>query len=73
MDHTNQIRLTLENMAFQASSRHKLVDEHPVLIFTTITNQFNEMGMPQLPKKDDLGLKSHGQQLDHAQRNLIRV
>lgn len=59
MDHTNQIRLTLENMAFQASSRHKLVDEHPVFIFTAVSNEFNEVGVPQLPEEDDLRLESH--------------
>ena len=61
-------------MAFQASSRHKLVDEHPVFIFTAVSNEFNEVGVPQLPEEDDLRLESHTQSKGiRKQRNPIQA
>lgn len=49
---------TSEEMILEAPSLHELVDEKPMVIFNTKTNQLDEIWMMQLPKECDFSLKN---------------
>lgn len=44
-------------MILQATLGHEFVHKKPMFIFATISNQFHQMRVSQLPKKDHLSLK----------------
>jgi hypothetical protein len=48
--------LTFEEMLLQATSRHEVVHEKPVLILVAVADQFDEVRVPQLPQKEDFRL-----------------
>jgi hypothetical protein len=49
--------LTFEEAVLQAPGAHELVHQHPVLVLVAVPDQFHQVFMPQLPKKEDLGLR----------------
>lgn len=51
------IELTFKQMILQATPGHEFVHKKPMFIFVTIANQFHQVGMSQLPKKDHLRLQ----------------
>uniref|UniRef100_A0A7C9AQR5 Uncharacterized protein n=1 Tax=Opuntia streptacantha TaxID=393608 RepID=A0A7C9AQR5_OPUST len=38
-------------MVFEASTSHELIDEKPLIVFTTIPNKLNQIRMMKLPKE----------------------
>lgn len=49
---------TSEELVLQVSLSHVFIYQHPLLLLTAISNQFHQMGMPQLPKKDYFSLQN---------------
>jgi hypothetical protein len=45
-------------MLLQAAPGHELVHKKPVLILVAVADEFDKVGMPQLPKENDFGLSS---------------
>ena len=44
-------------MVLQASAAHELVHQHPVLVLVAVPDQFHQVLMPQLAKKENLSLQ----------------
>ena len=53
----NSEELTLEEVLLQALAAHELVDQHPVLVLVAVADQFHQVLVPQLPKKENLCLQ----------------
>jgi hypothetical protein len=49
--------LTFEEVFLQAASAHELVDQHPVLLLVAVPDQFHQIIVPQLTKKENLCLQ----------------
>ena len=49
--------LTFEEVRLQAPGVHELVDQHPVLVLVAVADQFHQVLVPQLPKKENLCLQ----------------
>jgi len=52
------VLLTSEKVILQTSSRHKLIYKQPLIIFDTITHQFNKIGMEKITKIINLSLQT---------------
>ena len=52
------LTLTSEEMILQTSSRHKLINQQPLVIFDTITHQFNKVRMQKIAKIVNLSLQT---------------
>lgn len=48
--------LTFEEKLLQAAPGHELVHQEPVLVLVAVTDQFDQVRMPQLPQEYDFGL-----------------
>lgn len=48
--------LTFKEMVLQAAPSHEFIDEQPVLVLATVSDQLYKVGMPQLPEKYNLSL-----------------
>lgn len=48
--------LTSEELILEAASRHIFIYQKPMLFFTTVSYQFHQIWMSQLPKKNHFSL-----------------
>lgn len=54
-------RPTSEEVILKAPTEHKLVNEQSVVILAAITNQLDQIGMPELAQKINLRLENKHQ------------